>query len=1554
VKRFIYGSLIALFALFFLRGFALCLGVMAYTWIRGFPVVFSPFSKVGMDHVDVFHLKCYSNRHDLLLTSPYVRITYDPRLFFLKRKLVASIVHIDAHQPTLILHRAETGHWKISFHFPKIDPALQTHIRIEQGHLEISDELWKVEGRPSEVIIGPIKGFLDLSNQRFAKIFLNSSDALADAIQVKGVLLRPSLAGTLGVKVANAPFAGLGDYWIHRGQFHLVQGAVDGQGALYFANRTLMSMSGSFHVHDGILVYAPYPRLKASGLECNVSIDTRIFRLSDIHGKALGMPFSGEGLIHMSGPPDFFFSSNKIPVNLESISKVFPGLSSLHPKGHGSMTVSLSGKEPNHLLEVNVETPDPSIEDKPLGHLKARVSMANGSVFIDKLFLQQSQGTLLIEGGEGYWIEAERFNLASLEPLEKFLKFSIPGKLRGVCSLSGFFVFDENHAPMLTADSTFNTVSYRGFNVNQASAKLRWSRNLGWISAGMSQGKESLAGNAAWEGDNHPYIVGQLNGSFQTIPISTTLLGTMDDAYLIDKIGFLHWNSPHHFLGKLSGANLPFHLHNRGASLAGQFSGDLYFGKKESETPWAFGLGHIAHASAIYHGLHGHNVTLFRPTDSPLLWSVGLQGNKKSFSLSSPALVSFGEIEQEKIKQLSFFLSGEGFAFKVKALGSARGNLTHPEISTDILAEGSRLNKSAYYQGDLKTDFRTIASRHSSLVWGKSSYDVGGKVSLLDGHPLDIQGGVIQGQLSDLIALTPQSPYWLDGLQGLISGKFQWSGTLEKPEGHLHFYLHEGSLWGEPIARAYTDARVKNGIFYLNPFIIRNNGDYFIARGSIGLNGPAEMTFDAPKIMLSDLMFLRRSVGVVQGTAELHGKLSGLITAPSIAGSLAVDEMRAKYLFLNRLHAILDYRKGWVDIQNAEVNSGSGRILGYVGVGLDSPVFLRTNLVFSGIDLETVSRVHALGVLGLLDGSATLDGPISGLEGNFDLKLSNERPVSGEMAGTVQNSVVDFSTLRLNVGNGELQGTGRLKVGRASTLHVEGKNLDLNVLANLLHVSHQVSGKATLSGEIRASLENPEMSIDVAIADPSFENFTATDIKGQVQYQNKTFILKDGKIDLPHGTFNLSGLIPLSMRGQTLRAPLLLHLKLDHQDLSLLSDFFPSLKAKGLLQADLQLSKRRSGLSVDGTATVSHGKLLLPMMSSAVEEINGSVSFANQQAQVGITGMLGNPFTLQGNLVLDPTQKSDLKFSGDNLHLTSPGLFDMHVTSTLDISETMGDWTAAGDTTINPATLYAEGFNPGMIREFLKKLGPLNLDDNLTFGDNVQLHHPHLELTGGGKMHFGGTGANPKISGELIGKKGTLEFLGYIFDVRKADIKFDPDQEQPYLTLVGASARRIQGSQIFVQLEGYPNDLKLSLNSYPPLSQDVLSRTLASMQPTSTYTQGNNSLFAQEEAQHWLGSGLPSEVFFPLENTLTSAFSVEEFSFQFLPTGQVGLQVGKAISPHFLITYAEPITGTQIQGQQTSGAIWGLEYHLSPRVFLELTQSNLQGFGGQVLSRWNF
>lgn len=1460
---------LCLIVLFFLRGFFLSLAVAGYTWIQGYPMLFSPFSSVGFHHVELRHLRFYSNRRDLLLTAPSIRVTFSPRILFFNRSLTASVLQVDLHEPTLILNRSKTGRWKTSFRFPQISPDLLTNLRIFRGHVEISDELWKSEKRPAEVNIGPIQGYLDFSNQKFAKILLVSGETSNGFVQISGMLLRPTWAGKIAINAYEASFAGIGDYWIHRGDIHLTSGVVSGDATLLSANQAIVSTEGNFQIRNGLLVYAPNPRLNASGLRCDIAMNTGIFRISGIHGDVFGTPFNGQGVIRMSGEPDFYFFADPVPFEFSRFSKNLTG------KGVLS-SVTFSGKEPHYRVKAAVDSPDVHYESIDLGALSADFGICDGLLSIQKFSLR--------EANEG-----------------------------------------------LTATGNFSPAASEG-----------------WLSAEFQQEKKAIRVNAIWRGGTANLILGQADGTIENFPLHSVLFGSPSDLYLLDRIGFVHWNGNGKWSGEVSSLNFPFHFQNKEALVGGRFSGDLFFGEKPGGV-WAFGLGKIVNPAASY-----RKISLFQKKDSPVSWSVAFFGKKKAFSTISPSLLSFGTLQNGKISRLAFAGNANAFNLNGSVLGSAKGDLRHPSISTDLYAEGSRLSKPVVLSADLRSDLQSISSNEARLVWGKSAYDIRGTITMKDGYPLNVNGDVIAGQLSDAIDLFPRTPDWLEGVKGSLSGRFSLSGSLKKPEGLVHFYIHEGSLWDQPIATAYTDARIKNGVFYLNPFIARTNEDYFIARGSIGMNGPASLTFDAPNVQLSDLVFLRRNVGVVLGNADLHGRLSGLISSPSLIASLSMNHLHAKYLHLDSVRATLDYRRGWADIQNAEITSGSGRMLGYIGAHFAHPVFLSTHLIFSGVDPETVSNVHDLNVLGLLDGSVSLNGPVSAMNGNFDLNFSKERPISGELAGNVTNSTVDFSTMRVAVGNGELSGTGRLKVGQAGTVHVQGRNLDLALLSNLLHLKRTVSGKAFLTGDIHASLQNPEMSADVHILDPAFGGYAANDFRGRLLYRNGAFVLNDATLDVPHGAFNLYGLLPVSIGSQKTKSPLLLHVKLDHQDLGIVDDFFPGIKSKGLLQADLQLSKLRDQIELSGSAEISGGKVLPQSLSTPIENLNGTLTLENRAVTIGLTGNLTNPFNLQGTVAWDPSITSDMKFSGNNLHLTSPGLFDMNLSSSMELAHTIGSWMLKGATTVNPASLYAEGFNPGIIRKFLAQLGPINLDESLTFGDNVQLHHPHLNVYGSGTVHVGGTGQNPRLSGELDGTKGTLEFLGYIFDVRKVTAKFDPDHDMPYLTFVGASARRIQGSQIFVRLEGYPDNLHLSLNSYPPIPQDVLSRTLASAQPTETYLQANSNIFLQSEASHWLSTGLPSEVFFPVENVFSSVLNLEEFSLQFLPTGQLGLQVGKSISPHFLVTYAQPITGTQLQSQQTSGSIWGVEYHLSPRVFIQMTQSHLTGIGGQVLSRWNF
>ncbi|MCB4821100.1 translocation/assembly module TamB domain-containing protein [Roseicella aerolata] len=142
---------------------------------------------------------------------------------------------------------------------------------------------------------------------------------------------------------------------------------------------------------------------------------------------------------------------------------------------------------------------------------------------------------------------------------------------------------------------------------------------------------------------------------------------------------------------------------------------------------------------------------------------------------------------------------------------------------------------------------------------------------------------------------------------------------------------------------------------------------------------------------------------------------------------------------------------------------------------------------------------------------------------------------------------------------------------------------------------------------------------------------------------------------------------------------------------------------------------------------------------------------------------------------------------------------------------------------------------------------PINLAVTVSAPQGIFVRGRGVEVELGGEVRVGGTLAEPVPSGGLTLRRGTLDLVGRLLTFQRGSIDFASGTLVPRLDLTAQS--RAGSTTILVNVEGPPNDPKVTFTSTPELPQDEVLARLLFDRPTSNLSPFEIAQIAAAVAQ---------------------------------------------------------------------------------------------------------
>ncbi len=358
------------------------------------------------------------------------------------------------------------------------------------------------------------------------------------------------------------------------------------------------------------------------------------------------------------------------------------------------------------------------------------------------------------------------------------------------------------------------------------------------------------------------------------------------------------------------------------------------------------------------------------------------------------------------------------------------------------------------------------------------------------------------------------------------------------------------------------------------------------------------------------------------------------------------------------------------------------------------------------------------------------------------------------------------------------------------------------------------------------------------------------------------------------------------------------------------------------------------------------------LVGTHIKDISGKVILKDNHATFYLNGLDDFKGILKGKgQICLKDQSGDIHLSLSQFFLAQSDLFTSKANGTLFVN--LGKKTITGELKLDPVVVDIDQLTPSatpkihFINEIKKENEEKDRDrdhskesPNVNFNFNISLTpEKHIIVRGFGiESTWKGTmkiqGRTPDFVGKFFLDKGTIDITGRVLKFTKGDITFDHKINEPYLNL--EVAKKIDGYDIYVQLQGRPLDPKFTFLSSPALSQEeVLALILLGRTSASTSL---GQLFDISTSLSSLSSaGQDKSVF----TTFRKVFGIEALEIKKqdqtnLSESPQAISIRKQISPDFNLVIEQSLNTTEGESKNSKAIIekqlsdqWNLEFDVS-------------------------
>ncbi|MCR5176200.1 MAG: translocation/assembly module TamB domain-containing protein [Anaerovibrio sp.] len=794
-------------------------------------------------------------------------------------------------------------------------------------------------------------------------------------------------------------------------------------------------------------------------------------------------------------------------------------------------------------------------------------------------------------------------------------------------------------------------------------------------------------------------------------------------------------------------------------------------------------------------------------------------------------------------------------------------------------------------------------------------------------------------------------------LTGNVDNIIKITGTLDDPVLTGQFDYHLGSYNSEIVIQSIKgtydykdDVLTLKDVNIVSPGIIGR-----IDNGTVNSNGDMNIKLVARGMDID--AFSNKLPIPITGLFDFEGQLTGNIKSPFFHGTVASKSLSIRGESFDDVSGNIDYRNHTVYFSDMYMKQGTGKYT------LNAEYNMNYRMIGGNVQIirGDIRSLVAMGgwkdnkVTGKLNGnfnvSGTVDNPSVSMSAYLDDgKLGNYSLTDVACEAIMENRVITISSLSGQEGQtGKFTALGTVDLDGDISLTADMSQIDAGAVAGAAGYTSPVDGKIDCHLEAAGELDNPVAQIDLLVTDFGAHGAKLDTMTGKFLVKDKTIRIVDklvarkmvGKTD---NKVLITGEMPiraLLTDDEDDEAQLNLNISLEDADLSLLPTISNYIDwAVGSTDGSVKITGTLSHPCFEGIVTIPDGAYKIKGIEKPVTDASMKIMLmGNNITLEKCVGIMGKgSYSMSGYVTLDGLKPVDYHFvfDSDGLNVKS-NFFKGALNSTVQIDSVKMPAGMVGDEQLEERVipkisgkLFLENVvlsTPPLLDDS-SDMPEVALDYDVELGKGVRFVSANLgDLRLVGSAHFGGTTLQPKTSGAITVKKGTITYLKTPFNVVEGVIKFDRFETLlPSISLKAGT--KISNTRVFASLSGPVENMKFRLMSSPAMSEKEIIQLLT-LRSEYNSKKSDSSQFSSMFSVG-LQMTILSEVETAMRNVLNlDLFSVERDTTEFgdEKTGDknyfevYNIKMGKEITDRFMLQYTKSINSDKYRA--------GFEYELN-------------------------
>lgn len=576
------------------------------------------------------------------------------------------------------------------------------------------------------------------------------------------------------------------------------------------------------------------------------------------------------------------------------------------------------------------------------------------------------------------------------------------------------------------------------------------------------------------------------------------------------------------------------------------------------------------------------------------------------------------------------------------------------------------------------------------------------------------------------------------------------------------------------------------------------------------------------------------------------------------------------------------------------------------------------------------------GVKAGMDGTFCLAGGECVPDMDVSVKVSDVTYSTGlidfmNLEGTWKGDEIVLKKLEAKGGDTSFFASGEYGPGDRLFVNMNAKYLSMDSIKYLIDIPDNFSGRADVTLVAEGNASSPSAQATIEIKDPRYGKIAFDKMRGRFSTGPDRLNIEEIALVSGGRTFSASGYVPMDWRSFEVKrdAPHMIESNFNSDSLEIISALSGIELGNGQ-GGSFKGSFRRDGTlsdpNIEGSIVWANGTADVPGIESELKDINVAMRLSGDDISVerfeGASSE-GGDFRVGGRVSLGDIKNPelDLEASTNNLRLTSHNLSGVYGETVKALMNGRATFKGglrkpviSGDVDIPSAVVTTSGpktEKPPVEEYFVDP----TFDLRVVLGKDVEYKSGRFRTPLVGTLTIGKTLSDPVVSGVLDIGGGVMYFPVHDLRIlpgstltvdvqkgRKSAVVVDI-QAETTVTATSVSGQRNK-YKIFVVAYGSLDNLKTSFSSSPPGLSEERIMVLLTGQPELEMILGSNTGNLGSGLSDVISATMMPTVLAPIEEALTEAFGLEEFSLQTSYREPIRITLGERLLDGLYLNYS--------------------------------------------------